>query len=883
MAQRDDIQPGHAVPTPPTPPTADDICRICRSGGLPESPLFYPCGCAGSIKYIHQECLQTWLQHSQKRKCEVCEVEYKFIAVYSKDMPKTLPFRELASGIYTFSRDAVQSWSRMAIVAFCWGIIFPIVARWTWQLFFEEWLFPWEKEDAVRRLAWDCAQGSCIGLVVFCLTLGLLGLRDFIVANGIAIGDPLGALDPEVVQVDVNNNQDLDAPDMPHLEDLSDMDDSETEEADSDRDRHSSDYDSDVTDHEIDEGLFGDETDFIDPVFGDEPVDDLGDLGDNPDWHMNDEVPLEELFGLVGPLNRLFDNMVWVIMINALAIFAFAFIPHLMGATVYSLLGWPTESPVMFVLTGYVVVVIMAFGYLGATDPNDPSPFHRILTFQCVFVKVCALLTCEVILCPLMAGWWLDICGLELQNSTLRDHKVFFNTHPWTSSFLHWFVGMLFMHNFASFLKVLRDMLRQGVLWFFRDPNDPDFHPLKQMLELELITYIRRLLLITVMYGVLIVMLVWLPVKTVCSTFPSVLPFQVMLSHPLEVLAFNFAIPLIQDYCNPSDSFENAVKMWLKLSSYVLGITKYMFPHNETDGETAPTPAEMFPKFFSLRILGLLGLGWLTSHVLVTALLTIPVTVGRYTTNAAFLEVHDLYTFVVGVFVCWVLVQIPRKLSKANVLRAVHTTLSMHGVTVVYHVVVHAIKGFVAVMLVLIVLPTLAGLLVDLVIIIPAKCPVEMTPILSLWQDWSIGVMVLKLIYQSEYDGPANIIANWRNSIDSALNSNLGEIPLKPLLNACFHPVLILSTALLMPYLVTHSETVHNNNGQRQTTMMYRYMYPMLIVIVMARVAAAQASEMTMKIVHVVRDNKYLIGKRLVNVDNTVADDSVPTPPAATI
>ena len=46
-----------------------DICRVCRAEGTKEKPLYHPCICTGSIKYIHQEwlvcfvfCLQflTW-------------------------------------------------------------------------------------------------------------------------------------------------------------------------------------------------------------------------------------------------------------------------------------------------------------------------------------------------------------------------------------------------------------------------------------------------------------------------------------------------------------------------------------------------------------------------------------------------------------------------------------------------------------------------------------------------------------------------------------------------------------------------------------------------------------------------------------------------------
>lgn len=37
----------------PIPPA--DICRVCRGEATAEQPLFYPCLCSGSIKYVHQE------------------------------------------------------------------------------------------------------------------------------------------------------------------------------------------------------------------------------------------------------------------------------------------------------------------------------------------------------------------------------------------------------------------------------------------------------------------------------------------------------------------------------------------------------------------------------------------------------------------------------------------------------------------------------------------------------------------------------------------------------------------------------------------------------------------------------------------------------------
>ena len=41
-------------------------------------PLFHPCKCIGSIRYIHQECLMQWMRHSKKEFCELCKHPIKF-------------------------------------------------------------------------------------------------------------------------------------------------------------------------------------------------------------------------------------------------------------------------------------------------------------------------------------------------------------------------------------------------------------------------------------------------------------------------------------------------------------------------------------------------------------------------------------------------------------------------------------------------------------------------------------------------------------------------------------------------------------------------------------------------------------------------------------
>ena len=47
--------------------------------------------------------------------------------------------------------------------------------------------------------------------------------------------------------------------------------------------------------------------------------------------------------------------------------------------------------------------------------------------------------------------------------------------------FLHWLAGMIFVFYFASFVVLLREVLRPGVLWFLRNLNDQNFHPIQDV------------------------------------------------------------------------------------------------------------------------------------------------------------------------------------------------------------------------------------------------------------------------------------------------------------------------------------------------------------------------------------------------------------------
>lgn len=69
------------------------FCRICRESDESTwdmeldscGELIAPCLCNGTMKYVHEKCVQRWIEVSQSRKCELCQFEYE-VFTHTKPM-----------------------------------------------------------------------------------------------------------------------------------------------------------------------------------------------------------------------------------------------------------------------------------------------------------------------------------------------------------------------------------------------------------------------------------------------------------------------------------------------------------------------------------------------------------------------------------------------------------------------------------------------------------------------------------------------------------------------------------------------------------------------------------------------------------------------------
>jgi hypothetical protein len=65
------------------------ICRCCHGGFEEGEDFIAPCRCAGSIKFVHRHCLDTWRAVSQNPdsfyRCDICHDSYQFEQLASKN------------------------------------------------------------------------------------------------------------------------------------------------------------------------------------------------------------------------------------------------------------------------------------------------------------------------------------------------------------------------------------------------------------------------------------------------------------------------------------------------------------------------------------------------------------------------------------------------------------------------------------------------------------------------------------------------------------------------------------------------------------------------------------------------------------------------------
>lgn len=1002
----------------------EDVCRICRNPGDADNPLRYPCACSGSIKFVHQDCLLQWLNHSNARQCEVCKHAFSFSPVYAENAPTRLPFREFIVGMAMKACHVLQFFLRLSFVLSVWLLIIPFITFWIWRLAFVRSFGEAQRlflsHISTTVILTDCLHGFLLSASIVFIFLGATSLRDY----------------------------------FRHLRELGGQDADRDDEGERNGARAARRPPGQANRNLAGEGN-GEE------AVGQQGVGGAGQIirrnAENvaARWEMQaarleahveqmfdglddadgaEDVPFDELVGMQGPVFHLVENAFTVLASNMIFLGVVIFVPFSLGRVILYYLSWLLSSATSPVLStvmpltesalslanitlknaltavanltsdnqesnllgqvagmlkvngtglnegssnvttsfssellkgqavgpsrlsdvttlavGYMFIFSLIFFYLGVvalirytrgepltmgrfygiasiaeTIPSLLRQFVAAMRHLMTMIKVAFLLVIELGVFPLMCGWWLDVCTIRMFGKSIAQRVEFFSVSPLASSLVHWVVGIVYMLQISIFVSLLRGVLRNGVLYFLRDPADPNYNPFRDLIDDPVHKHARRVLLSVAVYGSLIVMLVFLPVKLAMRVAPSIFPLDISVSDPFteipaDMLLFQICIPFAIEHFKLRTTIKSLLRYWFTAVGWALGLTDYLLPRPEDNGthdngngdlgrqdrlnghvggqdralagvvpddvnraRNAVGNANMSEELdndehsdtdrcsFVLRIVLLLVVAWMTLLIFNSSLIVVPVSLGRTLFNALPLlpithgiKCNDLYAFVIGSYVIWTAVAGARY--SIEQIRTKRATILLKQIWKWCAIV---IKSTALLSIWIFVIPVLIGLLFELLVIVPMRVPVNESPVFLLYQDWALGLIFLKIwtrLVMLDQVLPL-VDESWRIKFERVREDGFSRLQGFWVLREIVFPIIMkLLTALCVPYVLARGVFPIFGYPLVVNSAVYRFAWLGCLGLGLLYYCAKRFHVWFTNLHNSIRDDRYLIGRRLHN------------------
>ncbi|KAL9367412.1 hypothetical protein Peur_038611 [Populus x canadensis] len=1001
-----------------------DVCRICRNPGDAENPLRYPCACSGSIKFVHQDCLLQWLNHSNARQCEVCKHPFSFSPVYSENAPARLPFQEFVVGMAMKTCHVLQFFLRLSFVLSVWLLIIPFITFWIWRLAFLRSFVEAQRlflsHISTTVILTDCLHGFLLSASIVFIFLGATSLRDYFRhlrelgghdAEREDDGDQNGARAARQQQGQANRNVagEANAEDAGGAQGIAGGGQIIRRNAENVAARW-----------EMQEARL------------EAHVEQMFDGLDDADGA--EDVPFDELVGMQGPVFHLVENAFTVLASNMIFLGAVIFVPFSLGRIILYYISWlfsfasvPVLSTVMpltetalslanitlknaltavanltsegedsgvlgevadmlnanasglnevannlssplsadllkgasvgasrlsdvtTLAIGYMFIFSLVFFYLGiialirytrgepltmgrfygiaSIAETIPSLFRQFLAAMrhlMTMIKVAFLLVIELGVFPLMCGWWLDVCTRRMFGKSMAQRVQFFVISPLASSLVHWVVGIVYMLHISIFVSLLRGVLRQGVLYFLRDPADPNYNPFRDLIDDPVHKHARRVLLSVAVYGSLIVMLVFLPVKLAMRMAPSIFPLDISVSDPFteipaDMLLFQICIPFAIEHFKLRTTIKSLLHYWFTAVGWALGLTDFILPGPEDSGGqdngnaeqgrqdrlqvaqlggqdravvalaaaddqnrttlTAGSSAEEDDSdeqsdsdrySFALRIVLLLVVAWMSLLIFNSVLIVVPISLGRALFNAIPLlpithgiKCNDLYAFVIGSYVIWMALAGARY--SIEQIRNKRATVLFSQVWKWCSIV---IKSLALLSIWIFVIPVLIGLLFELLVIVPLRVPVDESPVFLLYQDWALGLIFLKIctrLVMLDQVMPL-VDESWRTKFERVREDGFSRLQCLWVLQEIVFPIIMkLLTALCVPYVLARGVFPVLGYPMAVNSAVYRFAWLGCLCFSLLCFCAKRFHVWFTNLHNSIRDDRYLIGRKLHN------------------
>ncbi|KAI9022885.1 hypothetical protein CLU79DRAFT_751144 [Phycomyces nitens] len=625
----------------------------------------------------------------------------------------------------------------------------------------------------------------------------------------------------------------------------------------------------------------------------------------------------------------------------------------------------------MCIFVGYVILVLFGTWYLSrrnqtamARRAGAENTLEEIIHQQGIFLKVVCFIGIELIAFPMACGVLLDISTLPLfPNASIASRFAFYQTNPLSSYFLHWFAGTGFLFHIAALIALCRKVIRPGVLWFIRDPNDPQFHPVQEMVERPTMTLIYKISHSAMMYSIMVLVGVGVPTYGIGYYF-NVYPLRWSFDIPLSTLAVDLVgleiiLPLLIQQVNLQDITKDCLLVWWRLVSRLLRLSSFMlggrYPEEEgihvrktlkawlmlkkanvpdeaysdvaisdqedecvvfekdgmlvrvpkldgvpvvpdqpmvvpvdpvtfeaineadrlrghpaasgADNQDATTTVVYIPSHFKARVITFLILLWISICIVLSTLTIVPLVLGRYLFSAYLAptsRVHDLYSFVLGAMV---ILGVSGGLTSALKCREYFQSDSAADKIASVKRLCITVAGFLYMGIALgVVTPLLLGIMVELYAFIPISCTKYNDPItLYISQDWLYGVVYMCIARGTIYVLPNN---RWQRRLDQIFGNDPLQLNPWTVTRSIAAPVIMATVAAIsIPGIVAWGLTQFLGN-EIDRLVLLRFIYPAVLLLLVLVGAWILCSRLIKVWLRVARDDAYLVGKQLHNLDS---------------
>lgn len=628
-----------------------------------------------------------WLQHSQKKYCELCQYPFLFHKRYTHEMPQgILPVWLYVRYAAWRAYQALQFVVRLAVVLVCWLLLVPYATRRIWRAYLQtgDWaaelilrrplvILPDEavpnlavqpdetRLGALVRWVWAVLTHQWLTGTVLTISLGMVFLSLFFMREQLTQAVHERWEPPVEAPPDAERDAAMErlraaalhaaqaraeqmlAAEVPEVEPVprappapvaADDDDAWTDD---------------------------DEVEPVQapaPVLDEPPVDDLDERDDNEEWE-NDEHMVEDLDGMlhavglrgtwVELLQNLFVLETIVLLIMSMCVMVPYTIGRVLGLRFYDALLLPVKALRVFtdpVFEGLIhgvgrmlstsfesappappaaadpasgivsrlvsmaarldavtrgghplqraLCVVLGHAYVAGVLQLEARYGHwvhggstrsvaKLAQYYLLTLKVFFFSAMDLFVFPLACGVLIDWCMLPLfAGASLGRLSAQALATPLPFVFVRWVSGTVYMFFFSQLLSAVRTAVRPGVVYFLGDASDPDFSPLRDILQHGTAAQLGKLAQSAGIYSAFAACTLGLGVR-VLQMVPGLLPlvwqpYTPLTVVPVELLLVHFGLRVALKRARCAHHARRLFRQWwiwtakcLRMSAYLMG------------------------------------------------------------------------------------------------------------------------------------------------------------------------------------------------------------------------------------------------------------------------------------------------------------------------